>query len=215
VTVNKVKCFILGGGPSLRGLDFSTIQDHYTLGINKAFLYYPVSACFAMDYKFYRWLHTSPEYNKDGAVLAEHWQRFSGEKYLILNSEEQLVDHADDPSYHLIKRLEQPALSYSLTDGIYTGNNSGVGGLTLAIALGFREIYLLGYDMKVDHDNHQSHWHDGYPPPMGFNEVDHYVKTFSDSFAELAKLIHQAGIKVINLNPDSALPYFPKAATWA
>ncbi|MEZ5581781.1 MAG: hypothetical protein R3F37_02455 [Candidatus Competibacteraceae bacterium] len=74
---------------------------------------------------------------------------------------------------------------------------------------------MLGYDMKVDHANHQSHWHDGfYPPPMGFDEVDHYVNTFSASFEELAELIYQAGIKVINLNPDSVLPYFPKASAW-
>ncbi|MEZ5581782.1 MAG: hypothetical protein R3F37_02460 [Candidatus Competibacteraceae bacterium] len=69
-------------------------------GLTKPFSLLSGFGLFRRGLQVYRWLHTPAEYNQEGAVLAERWQRFSGEKYLILNSEEQLGKHTDDPTYH-------------------------------------------------------------------------------------------------------------------
>ena len=96
------------------------------------------------------------------------------------------------------------ALTFSSTEGIGHGNNSGFGALSLAICLGANPIYLLGYDMS--HKNGKSHWHKGHP----LKQKEHTVQNFIKYFDKAAPQIAARKIKVINLNPKSGLNCFPK-----
>ena len=212
MTLRNDKCFIIAGGPSLADFDFSQLHDQYTIGINKAFAYYPVSAVYAMDFGFYSRLHVARQ-NEHWTRLAALWRQFRGMKYLIRHSDEEPERHRNDPTYCFIDLIKKPMLTFDLAQGIYIGNNSGTGALCLAIALGYREIYLLGYDMKVDVKNRRTHWHEGYPE-RSLAEAAKETKTFINDFMKLATLIRQTSVKVVNLNPDSALDCFPKAETW-
>ena len=206
------KCVILGGGPSLVGFDFSAVERHYTIGINKAFVRFPVRAVYAMDYSFYCWTHQLTEQSAHWIEVTEHWQRFRGTRYLICHSPQQRRDHGDDPSYCFVDKLQdQPVLTSDLSEGIYIGSNSGIGALCLAIALGYKDISLLGYDMKVDADNRKTHWHDGYPSES-YEDIEQRTASYIAEFEQLAALIRRRPeLQIVNLNPDSALTCFPKA----
>jgi len=52
----------------------------------------------------------------------------------------------------------------------------------------------------------KTHWHEGHPVPHKTNTVQRFMQYF-----QLAAIkTKEMGMEVINLNPDSALPYFPK-----
>jgi hypothetical protein len=99
--------------------------------------------------------------------------------------------------------MGRTGLSKSLAAGLYHGNNSGVGAIGLAHCLGANPVYLLGYDCKRTPEN--SHFHSGYGRVMSDAVLARMTKDFDDIVA----LLREAGTRVINLNPDSAIRCFP------
>jgi len=83
--------------------------------------------------------------------------------------------------------------------------NSGFGAIMLAIALGSREIYLLGYDLQAIN---QSHWHSGYPN-RDLGEFNDKLMEYKNEIISASIDINKLGVKVFNLNKDSALKCFP------
>ncbi|GAG96199.1 unnamed protein product, partial [marine sediment metagenome] len=67
---------------------------------------------------------------------------------------------------------------------------------------------LLGFDMKYENGQPKArtHWHEGHPVAHRPNTVQGFIKYFQLA----ATRTKEIGLQVINLNPDSALPYFPK-----
>ena len=113
------------------------------------------------------------------------------------------------------------AFTFSMKDGLGHGNNSGYAALNLACCLGASPIYLLGFDMKHEpikmkatqlsqvfqrYQLKKSHWHNGHPSQQGEKDVKGFIQYYNQA----AEKIKSHGIKVINLNPDSALDCFPK-----
>jgi len=195
------KCFIIAGGPSLQGFDFSSLSNHFTIAINKCFQYFPASCMYMMDMKFFRKL-VSKEY---GSEIYMKWQEFQGRKFLLGSSRKRKFD---SKGTELIPRIESKTLSFDLCKGIYPGNNSGFGALMLAIALGYKEIYLLGYDMKCK--GQKIHWHEGYSGQKVDRLDSRLRKKFIRPFQEFESIIKDNGINVYNCNPDSGLHVFPK-----
>jgi hypothetical protein len=69
-------CFIIGGGPSLEGFDWSRLEGYKVLGINKSFLHYPTPVNIALDYRFFETLQYSsdpqnPNYDLPISLLLE------------------------------------------------------------------------------------------------------------------------------------------------
>jgi len=198
------RCFVLCGGPSLRNnFDFSKIQFEKTIGINKAFTKYQTTINYGMDLRFYDSVTFPSRTNSESAILHNAWINFKGLRVF------PKIDKARfDPSIYYVDVVKSRCISLSLDRGIYIGNNSGFGGMMLAIALGCKEIYLLGCDMKVDSQQNRTHWHNGYG--RGIKEVEKVLDRFKKEFEEIADKIKELDIKVVNLNPDSALNCFPK-----
>jgi len=71
------------------------------------------------------------------------------------------------------------------------------------VVLGANPIYLLGIDGK--HQGRRSHYHAGYPR----QQVPKTAASFVHHFEYVAKSIRKAGIRVVNLNPQSAVRCFP------
>ena len=65
------------------------------------------------------------------------------------------------------------------------GDNSGFCALQLALLLGYTEIYLLGFDLRVE--GTKTHFHSGYrEAPKPFSErVSNYIKGFSGAIKEV------------------------------
>lgn len=89
-------------------------------------------------------------------------------------------------------------------DGVTNGRNSGYQALQMAVWLGAKRIFLLGYDMKEQ--DGRAHWHAEHPIPTPGNIYGSMLECFNGIAPELKN----RGIEVINCSPDSALKCFPK-----
>lgn len=198
-------CFILGGGPSLKGFDFNLIKDFKTIGVNKSFIKFPTTVNYAMDIRFYDMVTYAKDTKWKG--LHQQWLAYTGVKLFLKRSTKSQFDS----SVYIVNHLVAKALSFDLQQGIYGGNNSGFGALMLAIALGCKKIGLLGFDMKVQKiaKKIETHWHGGY----GFGRAESFqskLDKFKTCFEEFVLAIRKQGISVVNLNPTSALDCFPR-----
>ena len=183
-------CFLIGGGPSLTGFDFERLRGRgRVIAINRAFEFIPwADMLFFMDWKFYNLCHNDKE-------KLRLWQEFQGIK-LFCN----LLGRKTDDCYS-VRGLGRHGMSWSLKKGVFHGNNSGHGALEVALALGCRPIYLLGYDMNGDP---RGHFHSGY----GHRTNRMLGAVFLKHFLDLAQRIPRVSY-IYNCNPDSGLRAWP------
>jgi len=195
------RCFLIGGGESLKGFDFSRLNGELTIGINKAFqAYQNATINYAMDSTFYDALKKGHYDVISGEKLWDKWLSFKGIRVFLTPME--IKEFGKE--VYLIRRILDFNISRDLEAGIHGGINSGFGAIMLAVALGATKIYLLGYDMKA---KTTSHWHSGYP--------DRDLVEFNQKLAEYKQEIQKAlpwvlkvGVSVVNLSPDSDLKCF-------
>jgi hypothetical protein len=189
------RCFIVAGGPSLRGFDFERLRGERVIAINVAYLDMPwADVMFMMDSRLYRWILRGGLHDAEAAKKA--FFEFKGKRVFL-----------DLANHHYPEMLYVPAtgrhgLSMNLKRGLCHGNNSGVGALNLAFCLGANPIYLLGYDMK--HQDGEAHYHRRYPVV----HRESITKGFTGDFEEIAPILKKQGVQVINLNPNSGLQCF-------
>jgi len=193
-------CFIVGGGPSLADFDWPLLKGKRTIGINRVYEKIDPTIIFSMDTRFLRWI-LEGKYGEDTKerFIASRAYKVWLCTYTCMLPIEVFIMRVYE-SYSKGFR----AFPLSMKDGLGHGNNSGYGALNLAACLGANPIYLLGFDMRMN--KNQSHWHNGHPNPMRPHVLENFVKYFKVP----AKICKEQGIEVINLCPDSALPYFPK-----
>lgn len=193
------RCFILGGGPSLRGFDFERLRGERVIAVNRAF----VDAEFAdimffMDHSFYKWIREG----NFGQETRKKYFSFKGYKVFLD------IMLRNFPDVFGLAKIDEVGVATSLKRGIFHGNNSGFGALNVAVCLGANPIYLLGFDMRHVKDNGKmrSHYHDGYPSrqPAGV------LENFKNNFAKIASTLRSKKIKVVNLCPNSAMTCFPR-----
>jgi len=194
-------CFIIGGGPSLSNFDWSLLEGKLTIGINRVYEKLQPSIIFGMDHKFVRWILMG----KYGDLARKKFLQSPAMKIWLCTA----TTHIPGKIYVLKcwrnYTESRTAFPFTMKGGIGHGNNSGYGALNLAACLGANPIYLLGFDMK--HTKTQTHWHNGHPEKKGEDVMPKFIENLR--FASIA--LKEKGIEVINLNPDSALPWFPKA----
>jgi len=198
-------CFLIGGGPSLEKFDFSFLNNELSIGINKSFVFHP-QVNYAMDARFYDLVAHPTKGDGELLRLHEDWEKYKGIKVFARGSKKLVFD----PSVYYVDILPKKSLSFDLSKGIWPGNNSGFGALMLAIALGCRRIGLLGFDLKVKEEKgrKKTHWHKGYS--YSSSNLERKLDAFRKCFEEFYSTIAGQGIKVVNLNPDSALQCFEK-----
>jgi len=191
------QCFIVGGGPSLTGFDFERLRGKgRVIAINRAYESAPFAdICFFMDGSqgsFYGLVNRG----RLGAEALEAWRRFEGHKVYL-----NLVGRRLDDVYS-VRSSGRVGLSNSIKNGLFHGNNSGVGAIGLAICLRANPIYLLGFDCK--YEGNKSHYHSGYPG----RRPESVFSGFARDFSKLNRFIVRTGYRVINLNPQSGLRCF-------
>jgi len=194
-------CYIIGGGPSLENFRWSLLQDKLTIGINRVFEKFDPTIIFSMDTSYLRHI-------LDGYYGQDVTHKFNNSKaykvwlctYICKLPEDIFII----PVYMNYSKGFK-AFPTSMKDGIGHGNNSGYGALNLAVCLGVKRIYLLGFDMKCNKS--KTHWHDGHKKLMKPSILINYTKYFKHAAQEIK---NKTDIEVINLNPDSALDCFPK-----
>jgi uncharacterized Rossmann fold enzyme len=175
--------YIVGGGPSLSDFDWNKLKGKKVIAINRAFQVLPeADVVYWTDSRFWKWYSNEIKRFRGLKVTCRPYSPPSQD--VILLKAVNNKPYESDPSH------------------ISHGNNSGYGAINLAVKLGAKKIYLLGYDM--DSSNNKTHWHNGY-------EAKHnhgiYIKMIQ-SFTLLAPVLKQMGVVVLNANPKSNLKVF-------
>lgn len=187
--------FIVGGGPSLRTFDMDRLSGLNVIGCNEAFILGPrlVQGIFFSDAKwFVRRNRELEEYCNRGGSVFTH--------------EEALRFH-NLPWLKVLKRSSE----HLSTDSVIFGRNSGSGAINLALLLGARRVFLLGFDCKQSDNKQHNNWHDNYKKYHRATFVPPF-HNFIYGMLMVSKTLNQKfpGCEVINLGPDSALDVFPK-----
>ena len=199
-------CFIIGGGPSLADFNFKLLEEHNTIGVNKAFIKYPCTINYGMDLDFYKYISSTGNHDKKRYEIWKKWQEYEGIK-VFLDTPSNQYQYGDE--VYTITRREDKVISLNVAEGIYGGSNSGFGAMMLAISLGANPIYLVGLDFKVNHKDRKTHWHDGHPG-QDITTMEQKFDLWKYQFEEFATPIDVMGIEVINLNKTSSLESYPK-----
>ena len=186
------RCFIVGGGPSLKGFDWSMLDNELSIGINRALEFYTPTVSFSIDSRWYVWT-TNGDLGEDAK---RRYEQYRGHK-VQLNAN-SFQDFPEDVQQ--LQPYPHPRrISGKMRDGICHGDNSGMAAIDLAICLGATEIYLLGFDCNV-HDGDQEHYHDGYPETQRSKVYQKFIASMN-VIAPTAR----ARARIINCNPDSGL----------
>lgn len=182
----QVPVVCIGGGPSLTAEDVMSLAalPVHIIAVNDAYKLTPFAAVlFAADFWWWKKENGAPSFHGMRFSLEERASKY-GCRILRPGPEDGL---SDDPMV------------------LNTGENSGYSAINLAVLLGAKTIFLLGYDMKSGADG-RTHWfgnHDnGYGEPPYARHLSH--------FPSLVAPLAQRGVSVINCTRDTALLTFPR-----
>lgn len=198
------RCFLVGGGPSLKTFDWSLLDGELAIAVNRAFEFFNPSITFSMDSRYFTW-NQMGKANGKSEYHPEVPERFW--KMKCMKTWVQISKRAFPEGIYTLLNAGPIGLTKLMSDGVATGENSGFAALNLALNLGASPIYLLGYDMKGNDAGKQAHFHSGYPSIMGAHV---YSRTFIPYFEKAACEIKSRGCQVINLSATSALDCFEK-----
>jgi len=188
------RCFIIGGGESLKGFDFSKLKNELVIGVNRAYEVIDCPINYAMDHNLYRWII-------GGELGKEAKRKFNDFKGIPVWLDSAGYDYPK--GIFILNKLSNHKRTYTMKDGLKSGTNAGFGALSLAVCLGANPIYLLGFDMK-GRDGKQVWWHDGYPE----NQIDRIYESFILDFRKVESELREKGVQIVNLNPESKLKCF-------
>jgi len=206
-------CFVVGGGPSLNGFDFTTLNGFDTIAINKAVEYIPNPTYFVTtDYSYFVKASLPIDRIKLKTYRSYFIANMSHDYMKLKNG--QIVDTRRNFIYEDLYKYNGVIQSYNKT-GFGTslnefshGENSGHCGIQLALLLGYKKIYLLGFDLNSEG---QSHFHQSYREvdQQSFKQrVGGYGETLLKSLAD-----YKGSQQIINLSSQSILVSSPYIKT--
>lgn len=179
-------CFIIAGGPSLGGFDFSRLSGRKVIAINSSVLVYPAAdVLFFGDERWWRW-----NSDKVRTTFGGHIFTCSG--------------IAAPGIHNLVKRAPPPFLTPE-RGAVTMQRTSLTATINLAVHFGCTRLVLLGADMKAA-PNGRAHHHAEYP-------VANLPNCWDVQMVELrnvAKSITDLGVDVINTSLDSRIDWWPK-----
>lgn len=189
--------FIIGGGPSLCDFDWSLLINENTIGCNNAFRFGPdvCDVCLFVD------RHFILEKDEPREGFFDELAKFPN---LVITNDTQAPHHKilrRLPWLYWMKRGQRGMFFDSL------GYNFGCGAtaVNLALILGAKIVYLLGYDMHLDSQG-RPNYH-SYVIDKPRKEV--YVRMLA-SFGYVYKDLHKwPGSQVFNVNGNTDLKLFP------
>lgn len=183
---NQGITYVIGGGPSLKGFDFSKLNG-YKIGANKSAILADCDCMVSIDRTY-------------AERSAKEVREFKGEVILGYGRPDLVKGKLPNATY--VKWNRDRGLSNN--PEVVNGLNSGYAALNVAYLKGAKIIALLGFDMKM---GETKHFHEGYSWDSGSGNYKAWAKLFDD-----AKIIlDRNDVEVINyIGPKgSALYQFP------
>lgn len=171
---------IIGGGSSAKELDFKKLNNKFTFGLNHVCHFFDPTALIWIDTDFYN-------LNK----------QFIDDKTCI-----KITKHDCDVPENILKLNASKTYfgENGLQQGLYSPYLVGLFSLSLAIALKFEEIFLLGYDCGfVDNKSH-------------FHDIEHRGRLNERPYTKIQKfnVYKDCTNRIYNVSMASRLQIFPK-----
>jgi hypothetical protein len=178
--------WIIGGGTSLSGADLSPLRSRKTIAINSSAFSWPW-----VDFLFFgdrRW------YSHHRARIASLSCR------IVSNSPSVREEHV------LSMQKVKPPPGIVDDRQVLPMSWTSIGpAMNLAVHLGARRIVLLGADLYAAQDG-TTHHHEKHP----WEPVPNWKNMQLEALGHCVRPLQQRRIEVVNANPKSALPYWPK-----
>jgi len=213
----KKTCYIVGGGTSLATFDYSWLSDKDVIAVNQSLFHLPTAKYFVtMDYT---WVlrngicgEKSVKVKKRCEFLKHPAEKFfvvgfSGDRLEVVD-ECHIIDTEHGIMYDLslfddvVHATEYGGMGRSLND-FHCGSDSGYAGLQLAVALGYTEICLLGYDFRATAGG--THFHKDYTE-RDRRKYDAKLREFMTPYPmALETLRREFGVKVYSCSAMSRL----------
>lgn len=178
--------FLIGGGPSLKEMDWAPLFLKRNIGLNDAYLLGEwVDMCFWTDSP---WLEAHRKCLK----------MFKGYKITAQSTRPMGL-----PGVLWVDRRPKGLFP---SHRIAWNWSTGAAAINLALLLGAVQIVLLGYDMKKGPKG-EKNWH-----PNNVSSGETPFNRFREGFQCVVEKLHQMfpGVEVLNAGPDSALECFCK-----
>jgi len=180
--------FLIGGGSSLKDFDWNLLKSELTIGCNTAFTL-GKDVCKICIFGDAKWFHKySSELENYGGV--------------VFTNAPQLVNTKIRWLWTMMRR------SYGLHfDALGWNDNTGASAINLALLLGAKRIFLLGFDMQLDDTKRNPNWHNRILGKTTEGVYSKFLKGFDRVVKDLkAKFPNR---EVINVNSNSKLAVFP------
>ena len=215
----KDSCYIVAGGPSLKGFPFEVLRNKTTIVVNFSVFCVPEPTYFiTRDYTFLSKARIASF--KNTQVLPKQRSKFlecgatkcfvAGFQgsYLQEESDGTITDTRYGLKYdldvfdHVIRSRRSDGISNSYED-FRAGGDSGYSALQLAVILGYKNIFLLGLDLITD--GADTHFHKRYSHVTGkLNEK--LFRWYDNNYINAIKWIHEnTSSSVISCSPISRL----------
>jgi hypothetical protein len=181
---------IIGGGPSLKGFDWGLIEGEHTIGCNSAFTLGSrvCSICLFSDQHWFN-KYADELKNFDGRVVTQ-------------------CEYINENIHFISKMARHETEMTAEGDSLYFGYGccSGTSAIHLALLMGAKRVFLLGFDGKLGLER-ESNWHNRVIEPPNQRVYEKFYRGFD----KLAKTYQQVfpGTEIFNCNPESAYTQFP------
>jgi hypothetical protein len=196
-------CYIVGGGPSLKGFDWDLLKGLPNIMVlNKAFSSVPwADMCFVEDARFIR-------------RFGEELVSFAGKKvwHVALGTNKEEVQAAVNRDPHLELVYETRSDKYwskSFCQGLSSSSNAAVGAINVADLFDADPIYLMGIDCRAENQN-MGNFHNSYPREwaVGAMQALNFKSDFENWVQPHTK--HRRIINLVNPAFESTIEGWPK-----
>jgi len=216
------RVFIIGGGPSVKDVNLSFLSGEDIICVNKSIdLVRNPTFFITMDYSFFTKTNTSPQ------VIATK----AKSSHFIVNRQHpyikevngHYVDTRNNFRYVGLEHFtsviesntavnERTGFGYSLKEFSH-GDNSGYCAIQFAILAGYKQIYLIGFDLMNSANGLSTHFHNSYPkvPSDVFRrKLNMYTGHLSSS---LPKVKQHSSVEIMTMTPSPLEAYIPLTKT--
>jgi hypothetical protein len=179
--------FIIGGGPSLTNIDLDKfLSDKNVLGINDAYLYDCTDICFFGDTLWHK-------YHKEAI------EKYDKPVYSTSGVNDDNVLYLESLSKGLTRMKTKVGWNHC----------SGWAGLNLALNLGAKRIFLLGFDMNFGKDG-EPNWHSNIRK-VNKNSYKVFLKNQDKIIEDFNKMFSDREVYNVEMpTTESAIQIFPK-----
>jgi uncharacterized Rossmann fold enzyme len=186
------RCFIIGGGASLKGFDFSQLDGEFTIAVNHSVIYYPkASACIFLDAVFL---------DKNDNEARKFLNSYKGMIFCSFRTQYHKDNLNAIPFY-----VNNDRVQAQFSRGLWGSRLTGMAAISLAITMGAEKIYLLGYDLNKNAID--IHFYDSDSKSKYANDKGYKGERLSTHIA-MFKHFDYYKDRIINLNPKTSIPFF-------